>query len=83
MLQWILGRFDFSQNEFQLRLAKNRIEEGPLKSRRTTFCENSSKISIVIFYLRIMPLLRNIKLAAATRKFIILLVCTLHDRKQL
>ena len=32
MLQWILGlgRFDFSQNEFEMRLAKNRFEEGPL-----------------------------------------------------
>ena len=28
MLQWILGSFDFSQNEFEMRLANNRMEEG-------------------------------------------------------
>ena len=27
---WILGRFEFSQNEFEMRRARNRIEEGPL-----------------------------------------------------
>ena len=30
MLQWILGRFDFSQNLFEMRLAKYQIEEAPL-----------------------------------------------------
>ena len=28
--QWTLGRFDISQNEFEMRLAKNRIKKGPL-----------------------------------------------------
>ena len=33
MLQWIIGRFDFSQNEFEMRLAEtNRIEEELLKT---------------------------------------------------
>ena len=30
MLQWILGRFDISQNEFEMGLYKNVIEEGAL-----------------------------------------------------
>ena len=30
MLQWILGRFDISQNLFETKLAKNRIYEVPL-----------------------------------------------------
>ena len=33
MLQCILGRFDFSQNEFEMRLAK-KMEEGPLTLTR-------------------------------------------------
>ena len=30
MLQWILGMFEFSQNAFEIRLAKNLTEDGPL-----------------------------------------------------
>ena len=30
MLQWILGRFDILQNEFEMRLAKNLTEERAL-----------------------------------------------------
>ena len=29
-LQWVVYRFDISQNDFEVRLAKNQIEEGPL-----------------------------------------------------
>ena len=31
MLQWIQGRFGFSQHYFEMRLAKNRIEDAPLR----------------------------------------------------
>ena len=31
MLQWILGRFSFPQNSFEMRLAKNRIEAAALR----------------------------------------------------
>ena len=35
MLQWILGRFGFLQNSFEMRLAKNLIEEEPLMFGQT------------------------------------------------
>ena len=40
MSQWIQGKFDFSQNGFEMRLARNRIEDGPLsKGRERTLVE--------------------------------------------
>ena len=30
MLQWILGRYGFSQNLFEMSVAKNRIEDAPI-----------------------------------------------------
>ena len=34
MSHWILRKFDFSQNGFEMRLARNRIEDGPLSKGR-------------------------------------------------
>ena len=38
MLQWILGRFGFLQNSFEMRLAKNRIDQAPLNETTALVC---------------------------------------------
>ena len=48
-MQWILGSFDFSQNDFEMRLKKNQIKEGPLIDS-VCYCLNMVKAASYYHY---------------------------------